>query len=419
MTSLHLLLFLIALVAVLRNLSVQPKFRWAFKFFPLPFWCYMIPMAGTSLGWLPSSHPLYSALSQQLLPICLVLLLIGTDLKGIARLGPVAIILMLTGSFGTILGGLASLALYHRWLPPDSWAAVGALAGSWIGGSANMLAVKEALRTPDALMAPIILVDAIVAYSWMALLIWSSAWQEPWQRLTQRQREGAGFSDPRDDPSEVVSLKAGPRSLRLSESSPAENRARSGHLLSSNPAPSHGAVSSNVNGLATGIALAVSLSVMAQWIGRRLPTMGWVMNPSSWTILLVTTLALILSLTPLRRIEQAGLSRVGTFALYVLLASIGARANFQAIAQAPVFIAFGITWILIHGLVLLIVGGFLFKAPLGLIATASQANIGGPISAPIVGATFSAELATVGLLMAILGNLLGTYLGLLTAFLAR
>ena len=36
-----------------------------------------------------------------------------------------------------------------------------------------------------------------------------------------------------------------------------------------------------------------------------------------------------------------------------------------------------------------------------------------------MGATFSAELATVGLLMAISGNLLGTYLGLLTAFLAR
>ena len=166
------------------------------------------------------------------------------------------------------------------------------------------------------------------------------------------------------------------------------------------------------------IGLSIGLSLAAQWAGHRLPAMGSVMNPASWTILLVTTAALILSLTPLRKIGRAEVSRLGTFALYALLASIGARANFQAIAQAPVFLALGVTWILIHGLVQF-AGGFFLKAPLGLIAAASQANIGGTISAPIVGATFSAELATVGLLMAVLGNILGTYLGLLTAFLAR
>ena len=63
--------------------------------------------------------------------------------------------------------------------------------------------------------------------------------------------------------------------------------------------------------------------------------------------------------------------------------------------------------------------GYFLKAPLKLIATASQANIGGPVSAPIVGATYQREMAGLGLLMAILGNVLGTYLGLLTAALAR
>ena len=157
--------------------------RLPLRFLPVPFWCYFLPMLGTTLGLLPATHPLYTLLSQQLLPACLALLLIGTDLKGLARMGPLALWVMLAGSAGTIAGGLASFFLYKRWLPPGSWGAVGALAGSWTGGSANMLAVKEALGVPDALIGPLVIVDAAVAYSWMALLIASSNWQGIWERV--------------------------------------------------------------------------------------------------------------------------------------------------------------------------------------------------------------------------------------------
>ncbi|MBI3332481.1 MAG: DUF819 family protein [Candidatus Omnitrophica bacterium] len=368
-----LLALLIGLVASLRGLAARPRLSRLFNLLPLPFWCYVIPMAATTAGWLPAAHPVYSFLSGQLLPVCLALLLIGTDLKGLARLGPIATCLMLAGSLGTVAGGLASLALYRRWLPADAWGGIGALAGSWIGGSANLLAVKEALHVSDSLIGPIIVVDAVVSYSWMALLIWGSSLAGRWDRL--------------------VCARAGGPSLE-----PA------GGPLPPSPSP----------GLVTGIGLAVSLSLLAQSVSSRLPAIGHVLNPQSWTILLVTTLTLILSLTPLRNLEQAGLFKVGTFALYLLLASIGARASLRGIADAPVFLAVGLTWILIHG-ICLILAGALLKAPLGLIATASQANIGGPISAPIVGATFSPQLATAGLLMAILGNILGTYGGLMTA----
>ncbi|MBI3616197.1 MAG: ATP-dependent DNA helicase RecG [Candidatus Omnitrophica bacterium] len=56
-------------------------------------------------------------------------------------------------------------------------------------------------------------------------------------RIGPGERRGVGFSGPLDNPSEVVSLKAGPRSLRRNDSLQAENRARSGHLLPSNPIP--------------------------------------------------------------------------------------------------------------------------------------------------------------------------------------
>lgn len=359
-----------------------------FKIFPLPFWCYMIPMAASTLGLIPASHPIYSLASQQLLPVCLALLLIGTDLRGIARLGPKAISLMLAGSLGTILGALVSFRLYRAWLPPDSWAGIGALAASWIGGSANLIAVKEALQAPDSLMAPIILVDATLAYTWMALLLWASGCQVQWDRTVTR---SLGYTVPTRPPhgALVGNPIAGtlPGSVRLTQ-------------------------------LFIAIGLSVAISIGAQLGAKSLPEMGHVVSVSTWIVLLATTIALILSLTPLRKLEEAGASKVGAFLLYILLATIGARGNFRAIAEAPIFLALGATWIFIHGATLIVVG-YLLKAPLGVMATASQANIGGPISAPLVGATYHPQLATVGLLMAILGNILGTYLGLATAFFLR
>ncbi|MBI3317806.1 MAG: DUF819 family protein [Candidatus Omnitrophica bacterium] len=350
---------------------------WKLKPVPLPLFCYLIPMVLTTIGVLPSQDPLYQLFSEQLLPVCLVLLLLGTDLMGIARLGPLALGMMLLGSLGTVLGGLISFKLYGRWLPEGSWGAVGALAGSWIGGSANLLAVKESLGVPDSLIGPIVIVDAAIAYSWMGLLLWASAWQERWNRLLR--------------------ATSGP--------SPSGHPGRA--LQSRHP----------FGGLVAGISLSLLISLGAQGVSRQLPDAG-VINSSGWTILIVTTAALFLSLTPLRKLEGAGISRVGTFALYLLLASIGARADFRAIAQAPLFLALGLTWITIHGMVIL-AGGSLLKAPLGLIATASQAAIGGVVSAPIVGAAYEQNLSGVGLLMAVLGNLLGTPCGILTAWLAR
>ena len=431
-----LLAAFIALTVALRKSSDHPALNRLFRILPVPFWCYFLPMLGAASGLFPSANPLYGFLSQHLLPVCLALLLLGADLPAIARMGPLALWMMLAGSAGTVVGGLASFFLYRSWLPEGSWAAVGALAGSWTGGSANLLAVKEALQAPDALIGPIILVDAAVAYTWMALLIGSSGLQGAWDTAVRRAwgfatppvsgfrpLRGVGFAV-RAAAQRAAALYRRPRS-RPAPSAQA-NRAHSAseacctHTPSrpDSPKPDSSLTPGSSAGLAAIILLAVLISLAAQAAAQRLPAFGAAMSTSAWAVLLVTTAALLLSLTPLRKLAESGGSGAGSFLLFVLLCSIGARGNLAAVGQAPVFLLLGATWILIHGLVLLAVG-YLCRAPLGLIATASQANIGGPISAPMVGATFSKPLAGVGLLMAIFGNILGTYIGLATALIAR
>ena len=58
-------------------------------------------------------------------------------------------------------------------------------------------------------------------------------------------------------------------------------------------------------------------------------------------------------------------------------------------------------------------------ASMFLAVVASQANIGGVASAPIVAEIYQPGFSSVGLLLAILGNIIGTYIGILTAQLCR
>ena len=57
----------------------------------------------------------------------------------------------------------------------------------------------------------------------------------------------------------------------------------------------------------------------------------------------------------------------------------------------------------------------LLRAPVFFLAVGSQANVGGAASAPVVAAAFHPALATVGVLLAVLGYVLGTYVGILDA----
>jgi len=104
--------------------------------------------------------------------------------------------------------------------------------------------------------------------------------------------------------------------------------------------------------------------------------------------------------------------------LYLVLAATGAQASIAALWSAPAWLAVGAGVALLHGTVLLMTGRW-FRISLGLLATASQANLGGVVSAPLVGAIYHRSLAPVGLLLAMAGNAVGTYLGWLSAIFCR
>ena len=104
-------------------------------------------------------------------------MLLSSNIKALAALGPKAIGTMLLGTLGIIIGGPLSLLLLGPFLPSDAWMGLGALSGSWIGGSANMVAVGKSIGTSDDLFGNMIVIDTLVGYGWMGVVIFISGHQ--------------------------------------------------------------------------------------------------------------------------------------------------------------------------------------------------------------------------------------------------
>ena len=94
--------------------------------------------------------------------------------------------------------------------------------------------------------------------------------------------------------------------------------------------------------------------------------------------------------------------------VYVLITTIGMNMDILAVFENPGLFLIGFIWIGFHAILLIVVAKII-KAPYFFIAVGSQANVGGAASAPIVAAYFSPSLAPVGVLLAVLGYVVGTY----------
>jgi uncharacterized membrane protein len=162
---------LLAIEAIVLFIDGQERFKKYFSVIPHVFWIYFIPMIVSSAGIIDAKSPVLGLITQHLLPASLFLLLLPVDLKSIIRLGAPALLMMCAGSLGIVLGTVVSFLLLHKIVGQQFWSGFGALCGSWTGGSANMIAVKEALKTPDNVFLPMVVVDTIVPYAWMGLLV--------------------------------------------------------------------------------------------------------------------------------------------------------------------------------------------------------------------------------------------------------
>ena len=391
-------LLMVAVAAVFYTSSVKKGFWFRFyKVVPALLMCYLIPAILNTAGLISAeTSQLYFVASRYLLPASLVLMTLSIDLKAIINLGPKALIMFLTGTVGIIIGGPLAILLISFIAPdvvggagPDAiWRGLATLAGSWIGGGANQAAMLEIFKFNPEKYGGMVFVDIVVANLWMAIILM-----------------GIGKTDRIDrwlkaDATAITDLKE-----RVSAYAASVTR---------NP---------TLTDFMVMLGLAFGAVGFAHWGSEKISTFlisnfAVFSDKSSafssftstffWMITIATAIGIIISFTPAKKYEGAGASKIGSIFIYILVATIGMKMDLTMIFDNPGLLAIGLVWMAIHAGLLILVAK-LIKAPYFFLAVGSQANVGGAASAPVVAAAFHPSLATVGVLLAVLGYVVGTW----------
>ena len=254
--------------------------------------CYLLPAIANSTGLVDGAGSgLYPMARDYLLPASLVLFCVSMDIGGIARLGPKAQIMFLTGTVGVMLGALVSFTamgfLHPETVAGETWRGMTTLTGSWIGGGANQAAMKEVFEVDATLFGQFAAVDVIVGYIWMAMLLFMASRAESWDRW----------------------LKADTSAIETLKQRMASYQAQHARIASTTDLVLIFAVAIGATGLAHFIA-----EPLVTWI-KSLPA-EWRLQDYSldsrffWIVVIATTVGVVLSLTRARQLRVAGMGEV-------------------------------------------------------------------------------------------------------------
>ena len=372
--------------------SNHPLWKKFYTFVPALLLCYFLPSLLNTFGVVDGNGSnLYYVASRYLLPACLVLLTLSVDLKAILSLGPKALVMFFTGTFGIVIGGPIALLITAQFSPellgvegPEAvWRGMTTVAGSWIGGGANQAAMKEIYGVGGDIFSVMVTVDIIVANIWMAVLLYLAS------NATEIDKKTGA------DTNAITALR------KKVEKYHAENS----RIPNLTDLMLIVAVGFGVTGFGHFMA-----DIIAPFFAEHYPeTEKYSLHSGFfWLIFITTTIGLILSFTKAKKLEAVGASKVGQAYLYILVATIGMHMDVSKIFDTPIYFVLGGIWMLVHASLMLGVAK-LIKAPLFYMAVGSQSNVGGAASAPIVASAFHPSLAPVGVLLAVLGYVVGTY----------
>ena len=381
-------LAVLCIVAAFFFLLAQVSGAKLFNYLPPLIFIYATPVFLNNFGVIPSSSIVYTGLSQYALPVFIVLMLIKVNVPAVVRVMGKGVLVMLMGTAGVVVGGVVAYVAVHSWLSNDAWKGFGTLAGSWIGGTANMLATKEMLGASDAQLGLAVIADNVIYVVWLPLLLMSRDYADKFNRWARV-------------PADRLAAMDAAAAIHV-EDDVAPTMSQYLYLA---------AVVFGVT--AVGHALAPGL---ADWIAATSPTLAGVFSETTTRILLVTTIALVFSTTAASKLPNS--TAIGTALVYIFVAGMGARASVAGLAEAPAFVLGAFIWIFIHGL-FCVAGAWIFRVDIHSVAIASAANIGAAASAPIVAAHHRPNLVPAAILMALLGYAMGNYLAPLTGQLAR
>jgi len=388
-----LILFITAVLYCEKTLKLK-----LFKVIPGLTFIYFGGMIGATMHiWelTPELSSFIGQLKYFLLPMMLFLLLLKNDIRDVFKLGPKLMGSFLAVTASIIIGFIIVFMALKSRFDADAWQTFSILSSSWVGGSTNMAAAQAGLGVKDGSQALTyaFLMDNICASFWLVLLISLAPMREKFNKFS-----GANS----DEVDKIISHI---------HATAAKNEDKRDYEFMDFM-------------LTLGLGLGVAGIVLV--LGKQVVNPGGLTDAnflsglrgffsgSGWVVILATIFGILGSMTPLKRIK--GTDHVGSVLLYVVVGLIATATDFSTIdmGQAAIYIVAGVLVLLFHLVVLLILAK-VFKLDLYICGIASQANVGGSVSAPILAGTYDEALIPAGLMMGIFGSAIGTVTALMLA----
>jgi uncharacterized membrane protein len=365
------ILLFIASILVYIEQKTKAKF---FEYLPAIVILYFLVMTLSSLGVWSKTQEInytYKAFKSNLLPAMIFLMLLQSDIRKILKLGKKILLTFFLATCSISIGFILSFMIFHNLFEPNAWKAFGALSGSWMGGTGNMVAIQGALNLPDSDMGYVLLIDSIDYAIWVMILLALVPFATRFNIWVKA------------DGSILESLSS---SLEIEDTK----------------------TDIDFPSLFMMLGLALVVSVLSQQIALFMPTTNF-LTKTTWIVMFATIAGIVAGITPLSR--QTSASSLANIMLYFIVALIASRANFAQLSQAPTYILAGFVIIAIHATIMIFFAK-LFKLDLFSLGVASLANIGGVASAPILAGAYHKALIPIGVLMAMMGYIVGTFIGL-------
>ncbi len=372
-TAFPYLTLLLFIASILVYVETQTKAK-LFEYLPAIVLLYFTVMTLSTLElWTKTDeiNSSYKAFKSNLLPAMIFLMLLQSDIRKILKLGKKILLTFFLASLSIALGFIVMFVLLHGFFEEGAWRAFGALSGSWMGGTGNMVAIQSALELPDSKMGYVLLIDSIDYAIWVMILLTLVPFAKRFNQWTNADGE-------------------------LLE--------KLGSTLNTVQKPKR----LDFPSLFMMLGLALMVSVISQELAPLFPTTSFLTN-TTWIVIFATLAGILAGVTPLN--QETSAEPLANIMLYLIVALIASRANFAELSQAPLYIFAGFIIIVIHATIM-IAFAKLFKLDLFSLGVASLANIGGVASAPILAGAYHKALIPIGVLMAMMGYIIGTFMGL-------
>ncbi len=300
-------------------LALEKYAKWKiFGYVPPLVWIYVLNMAFCTMGLYASEEcsAAYSGLKNNLLYAMIFVMLLRCDFRKLAKLGGRMVAIFLGCSVTIAVGVIIGYPLFKGMLGADTWAATAALYASWVGGSANMAAMQDALPVDPGAYSCALALDTVCYSVWIALLLFMVRYSKKWDDSV------------RADTSKLSAVAEAANEEVAKE----KKQAKSADWIWL-------------------IGLALFVSAMSQKIGLLMNTgfksVGLSMfDKGTCTTVFVTVLGLACAMTPIGKLPAV--EELSNILLYAVVSLLATQAPLNDLLAAPMWVIFGVFILIIH-----------------------------------------------------------------------